>query len=78
MKINTESLEILLKYAGLALLILLLVFVIAVLTPKLSKIVEKSKEISNKPHQKSNCIDDRTDRRGWINAFRIDSCELNW
>lgn len=41
MNINTESLGILLKYAGLMLLILLLIFVIAVLTPKLSKIVEK-------------------------------------
>ncbi|HNX64098.1 MAG TPA: hypothetical protein PKI60_02795 [Oscillospiraceae bacterium] len=41
MNINTESLGILMKYAGLMLLILLLVFVIAVLTPKLSKIVEK-------------------------------------
>lgn len=41
MKVNTESLMITLRYAGLMLLVLGLVFVIAIITPRLEKIVKK-------------------------------------
>ena len=75
MKINTESLEILLKYAGLALLILLLVFVIAVLTPKLSKIVEKF--LPQKPNPERVEEDTKNEVQGLYDPQTEDNTEKN-
>ena len=75
MKINTESLEILLKYAGLALLILLLVFVIAVLTPKLSKIVEKF--LPQKPNPERVGEETKNEVQGIYDSQTEDNTEKN-
>lgn len=40
LKINFESLEMMLKFGGICILILMLVFFLAVITPKLAKITD--------------------------------------
>lgn len=75
MNINTESLGILLKYAGLALLILLAVFVIAVITPKLSKIVEKF--LPQKPNPERVGEDTKTEVQGIYDPQIAENNEKN-